>query len=214
MVLKNEVVFFTCIMLFAIVFSLIAFTVDGSNPWTLAVRLLALNGFIFLSIAAIMTAFLKEITLFLKKPFTRVHHYFAAAGLVLITLHPIVLAIRFSNPAVFLPNVESLYLFLYFGGRQALIVIYIAFAAVLLRRKMVTYWRPLHALMYLALFFGIIHANLSGTDFLNNIFITIGMNTLFAATIIVFIWKRIQFNRTQTISKKRKNTNSRKPKEE
>jgi len=158
-------------------------------------RLFGLNGFIALSIAAILTAFLKEITLFLKKPFIKVHHYFAAAGLVLITLHPIMLAIQLLNPAVFLPNVESLYLFMYFGGRQALIIVYIAIGAVLLRRKIAAYWRWFHALMYLALFFGIIHANLSGTDFILNPIVMVSLNILFGATIFAFALKRWQFYR-------------------
>ena len=133
---RKELVFFAVIILFALAVSLVAYSIDSANPYNLAVRLLAINGFIALSIATILTAFLKEVTLFFKKPFTRIHHYFAAAGLALITLHPIVLAIQLLNPAVFLPNLNSLYLFLFFGGRQALIIIYIAFAAVLLRKKM------------------------------------------------------------------------------
>jgi methionine sulfoxide reductase heme-binding subunit len=190
---KNEAAFFIVIIFFALAISIVAYTVNYTNPWNLAVRLFALNGFIALCIAAIMTAFLKELTLFLKKPFTKVHHYFAAAGLVLITLHPITLAIQFSNPAVFVPNVESPYSFLFFGGRQALIIIYIAFAVVLLRRKITAYWRPFHALMYVALFFGIIHADLSGRDFINSPLIFVVFNGLFAATIVAFVLKRLQF---------------------
>ena len=195
MALKNEVAFFAVIVVFALAVSVVAFTFDSSNPWTLAIRLFALNGYIALSVAAIMTAFLKEITLFLKKPFTRVHHYFAAVGLVLITLHPVTLAIQNLNPAVFLPNLESLYLFLFFGGRQALIIIYIAFAAVLVRKKMVAYWRYFHALIYVALFFGIVHADLSGRDLLNNTAIFVVFNALFGAVLVAFGLKRLQLYR-------------------
>jgi predicted ferric reductase len=194
MVLRNEIVFFAVVVVFALAVSLIAFAVDSSNPWNLAVRLFALNGFIALSVATIMTAFLKEITLFLKKPFTRVHHYFAAAGLVLITLHPVTLAIQFSNPAVFLPNLNSLYLFLFFGGRQALIIIFIALAAVLLRRKITRYWRWFHALMYAALFFGLVHGILSGRDFMNPAILVV-FSVLFAAAVAAFALKRWQFYR-------------------
>lgn len=140
MVSRNEAAFFLAVVLFALAVSLIAYFLNAVNPYNLAARLFALNGFIALSIASILTAFLKEVTLFFKKPFTRIHHYFAATGLVLITLHPITLAVQLMNPAVFLPNINSLYLFLFFGGRQALIIIYIALAAVLLRRKISTYW--------------------------------------------------------------------------
>jgi predicted ferric reductase len=195
MALKNEAAFFAAIVAFGLVISVVTLTFDSGNPWNLAVRLFALNGYIALSVAAIMTAFLKEITLFLKKPFTRVHHYFAALGLVLITLHPITLAIQNLNPAVFLPNVESLYSFLFFGGRQALIIIYIAFAAVLVRKKMVPYWRYFHALMYVALFFGIVHADLSGRDLLNNPAIFVAFNALFGTVLVAFGLKRLQLYR-------------------
>ena len=195
MTLKNEAAFFAVIVVFSLAVSVLAFTVSSINPWNLAVRLFALNGYIALSVAAIMTAFLKEITLFLKKPFTRVHHYFAAAGLVLITMHPVTLAIQNLNPAVFLPNVESLYSFLFFGGRQALIIIYIAFATALVRKKMVAYWRYFHALMYVALFFGIVHADLSGSDFLNNPVVFVAFNAMFGAVLVAFGLKRLQLYR-------------------
>lgn len=207
MVLKKEIAFFALIILFAVAISLLAFSTEYSNALNLSVRLFALNGFIALSIAAILTAFLKEITLFLKKPFIRVHHYFAAAGLTLITLHPITLAIQMLNPAVFLPNVESVYLFLFYGGRQALIIVYIAFFAVLLRRKFVSYWRWFHALMYVALFFGIIHANLSGIDLILNPIIMVALDILFATVILAFALKRWQFYRI----KKRKKQAVEKP---
>jgi sulfoxide reductase heme-binding subunit YedZ len=201
MVSKREIVFFSLICVFGLAVSAIAFTVNSSNPYNLSVRLFALNGFIALSIATILTAFLKEVTLFFKKPFIRIHHYFAAVGLVLITLHPITLAIQLARPAVFLPNLNSLYLFLFFGGRQALIIIYIAVVAVLLRRKIMAYWRLFHALMYVALFFGIVHADLSGTDFGNWVILII-FNGLFLAALAAFVWKRWQFYKLNARRKK------------
>ena len=191
---KEGAIFITTIIIFAVAVSLIAFSFAYSNPIGFSVRIFALTGFISLSTATIMTPFLKEITLLFKKPFIRIHHYFAIAGLILITLHPVTLAIQYMNPAVFIPNLNSLYLFLFFGGRQALIIIYIAIAAVLLRRKIVAYWRIFHALMYVALFFGIIHATLSGTDFQNPIILVV-YYVLFAAAIGAFIIKRVQLYR-------------------
>jgi len=194
MTFRKELAFFSVFLAFGAAISVAAYLINSDNPVNLAVRLFALNGFIALSAATIMAAFLKEITLFFKKPFTKIHHYFAAAGLVLITLHPITLAIQYSNPAVFLPNLNSIYLFLFFGGRQALIIIFIAFAAVLLRRKITRYWRWFHALMYVALFFGVVHADLSGRDF-ENLGILIVFNGLFAAAVAAFAYKRWQFYR-------------------
>jgi len=68
----------------------------------------------------------------------------------------------------------------------------VAFVVVLLRRKIVAYWRPLHMFMYLALFIGIVHANLRGTDF-QNIYITIIFDALFAGALAAFALKRWQF---------------------
>jgi hypothetical protein len=206
MILKRELAFFAIIIIFGLSVSLFAFSMGNSNLLNLTIRLFALNGYIALSIAAIMTPFLKEITLFFKKSFVKVHHYFAAAGLLLITLLPIAVFIQTSDLTVFLPNFESIYFFFFFGGTIALILIYVAFGAVLIRRKIVAYWRPFHMLMYLALFIGIVHANLRGTDF-QNIYLAIIYDALFAAALSAFVLKRWQFYRIKMRAKKIKLTN-------
>src|ERR1700690_2687192 len=136
MVLRREIAFFLPVIIFGLAISLFVFFSADEEiaPLTLAIRLLALNGYCALSIAAIMTPFLKEVTLFFKKSFTKVHHYFAAVGLLLITLHPIMVSIQALTLTVFLPNFDSLYLFFFFGGIVVLILIYVAFGAALLRR--------------------------------------------------------------------------------
>jgi DMSO/TMAO reductase YedYZ heme-binding membrane subunit len=206
MFLKRELAFFAIIIIFGLTVSLFAFNMGHSNLLNLTVRLSALNGYIALSIAAIMTPFLKEITLFFKKSFVKVHHYFAAAGLLLITLHPIAVFIQTSDLTVFLPNFNSIYFFFFFGGTIALILIYVAFGAVLIRRKIVAYWRPFHMFMYLALFIGVVHANLRGTDF-QNIYLAIIYDALFAAALSAFVLKRWQFYRIKMRAKKIKLTN-------
>jgi DMSO/TMAO reductase YedYZ heme-binding membrane subunit len=101
---------------------------------------------------------------------------------------------------VFLPTVGSFEMFMINGGRQALIIIFIAFFAVILRRKIVSYWRPFHALMYVGLFFGIVHANLIGTDF-QNVIVLISFNALFVASILAFVLKRWQMHKLRTKQK-------------
>jgi DMSO/TMAO reductase YedYZ heme-binding membrane subunit len=195
MVLKKILIFYILIFVFAFAVSLFALASDGyGSPFTLTIRLLALNGYIDVAVAAIMTPFLKEITLFFKKSFTKVHHYFAVIGLLLITLHPIVVSIQALSPAVILPNFGSLYLFFFTGGVIALILVYVAVGAAIVRRKIAAFWRPLHAIMYLALFIGVVHANLRGTDF-PNIFFQIIYDGLFTATLVAFGLKRWQFYR-------------------
>ena len=73
-------------------------------------------------------------------------------------------------------------------------LIYIAIVAVFLRRRIVDYLRPLHVLMYLALFLGVVHANLRGTNF-QSISIQVIYDSLFVAALAAFFLKRLQFYR-------------------
>jgi DMSO/TMAO reductase YedYZ heme-binding membrane subunit len=202
MVLRNELAFFGAVAFLALAVSIVALSVEVGDPLVLALRLLALNGFIALSVAAIMTPFLKEITIFLRKPFMRVHHYFAATGLILVTLHPILVAILTLNPAILLPNLGSVELFFVYGGSVALIAIYVAFGAVLLRRKMIAHWRYFHMLMYLALFFAVVHGNLLGLDFAQNLALRVLYIGLFAAAIFAFVLQRLRFYRIRKAHEK------------
>jgi hypothetical protein len=201
MVLKKETFFFAVIVLFCLAISLLAYSWRPTDPLTLTIRFLALNGYIAVAIAAIITPFIKEITLFFKKPFTKIHHYFASAGLLLVTLHPIAVFIRFMDPNVFLPEFENLYVFFFFGGIIALLLIYVGVGAVYLRRKFMTVWRPFHMLVYLAIFIGVIHANLRGIDF-GNIYIQIIFDALFALALFALVLKRIQFYRIKQRAKR------------
>jgi DMSO/TMAO reductase YedYZ heme-binding membrane subunit len=52
-------------------------------------------------------------------------------------------------------------------------------------------WRPIHALMYFVLLLGFVHGVIIGTDFAN-LGILIIYSILFGATVLGFIYKRIQ----------------------
>ena len=206
MILKKEIVFFGLVFLFGLAVSLLAYSMTPTDTLTLTIRLLALNGYIAVSIAAIMTPFLKEITLFFKKSFVKVHHCFAAVGLLFLTLLPFTvlmqgLSTNYVNLAAFVPNFTSVYLFFFYGGSVALILVFAAFGAALVRRKIPSYWRPLHAFMYLAMFVGIIHANLIGVDF-GNLYIKIIFDGLFVTALAAFVLKRWQFYRIKVKVKK------------
>jgi DMSO/TMAO reductase YedYZ heme-binding membrane subunit len=152
-------------------------------------RLFGLYGFLFLGVATLTTPFLREVTEAFGKSFIRVHHAFSVLGIVFITLHPIFNAIDRLNLAVFVPNFASWERFWMFAGRPAFILIYIAVAAALLRMKAPKYWRPFHALMYIALLFGIVHAHLIGEDF-EILGMALIFDALFAASIATFVFKR------------------------
>jgi DMSO/TMAO reductase YedYZ heme-binding membrane subunit len=78
-----------------------------------------------------------------------------------------------------------------FAGRPAFIILYVAVLATILRAKAPKYWRAFHALMYVVLLFGIVHANLIGDDF-ENLGIMIIFNALFLVSLCEFRVKKIQ----------------------
>ena len=151
-------------------------------------RLFALYGFLFLGVATLMTPFLAEVTRAFGKPFLEVHHAFSALGIAFITLHPVFNAMQVLSLAVFVPRFDSWEVFWMFAGRPALIILYIAVVAAFLRMKMPKYWRPVHALMYVVLLFGIVHANLLGDSF-QNFGIMLIFDALFAASMASFAYK-------------------------
>ncbi len=136
-----------------------------------------------------MTPFLKEITQFFGKSFLRIHHIFAIFGIVFVTLHPTFYALQTGDLTVFIPRFDSWIVFWELAGRPALYILYIAVIAALLRGMAAKYWRSFHALMYVVLFFAIVHGNLIGTDF-QNPGIRIIFNVLFIFAILGFILKR------------------------
>jgi DMSO/TMAO reductase YedYZ heme-binding membrane subunit len=161
------------------------------EPVHTLVRLFALYGYLFLSIATLTTPFLKEITQFFGAPFLKVHHAFAALGLTLITMHPVSNAIQRLSLSVFIPNFSSWDMFWLLAGRPALIILYAAVFFALVRSKALSYWRPFHALMYIALLFGLVHGSLIGEDFQNQWIMGI-FAALFILCIASFAVKRFR----------------------
>lgn len=113
-----------------------------------------------------------------------------------------IVAIQFMDASVFIPNLKSWQLFWMGAGRPALIIIYVSLIGVLLRRKLQKSWRVFHALMYIALFFGIVHGNLLGSTF-GNIAIILIYDLLFAGSIMAFSLKRLQQYRFRKIRQRK-----------
>jgi sulfoxide reductase heme-binding subunit YedZ len=153
------------------------------------VMFFALYGYLFLAMATLTTPFLKEIARAFGDTFLKVHHAFSILGIVFITLHPVFNAIDRLSLSVFVPRFDSWERFWMFAGRPAFIILYIALFAAVLRTKTPKYWRPFHALMYVVLLFGIVHANLLGDSF-ENLGIAVIFDALFVASIAGFVLKR------------------------
>jgi predicted ferric reductase len=191
MALKREgIVFLLGITALAVIIALLFLSSASEEELVhLAVRFFGLYGYLFLSVATLTTPFLKEVTQAFGRPFLKVHHSFSILGIVFITLHPVFNAIERLSLSVFVPRFDSWERFWMFAGRPAFIILYIALVAAILRAKAPKYWRAFHALMYVVLLFGIVHANLIGDDF-QNLGIMIIFNALFLASLASFALKR------------------------
>ncbi len=191
MVLKREgAIFLLGIVVLAVIIALLFLPSSiKADPARVAVRFFGLYGFLFLSVAILTTPFLREVTQAFGKPFLKVHHVFSILGIVFITLHPVFNAIERLNLSVFVPNFDSWDRFWLLAGRPAFIILYVAVFAALLRAKAPKYWRAFHALMYVVLLFGIVHANLIGNDF-ENLGVMFIFNALFIASLAGLAVKR------------------------
>ncbi len=130
-------------------------------------RICALAGFISLSLAISMNLLKSRLYDLLGEPFIRIHHFFAIIGLILITLHPVILSLTVSKLTVFIPVLGSPGGMLAQGGRIAIILFYLAFLAALFNGRIGDRWRIIHRLMYPALLLGFIHAVMIGSDLEN-----------------------------------------------
>ncbi|MBD3192043.1 MAG: hypothetical protein GF308_15455 [Candidatus Heimdallarchaeota archaeon] len=195
------------------------------NAFQFFIRLCALLGLASMFIATMLTPFAKTVYKAWEKSTIKIHHYFTIAGLILITLHPVIFAIEkmievdfLTGIAVFLPDFSSWYKFWLLAGRPALIFIYIALLAALLRKKIVDWWRPIHIFNYIALVFGVVHGIMIGTDFENfqqpievpQLLISILFLLMTIVTAGTFVLKRIQ----QAKLRKRRKARKRKKEEE
>lgn len=187
---RNGYLFLGMIGLFLIISGIVV--AESPSPTLLAsgTRFAGLAGFVLLAVAAIMTPYSRKVYENFGTSFVRFHHLFAISGLILITLHPLFLAIRLSNAAVFLPRFVPFYDFLAIAGRPSLILIYIALAGILLRRFIPAYWRAIHALIWIALILGIVHGNLIGTDMKNPVIFVLfnGLTVIAIGAFIVKHW--------------------------
>ncbi|MEX2755219.1 MAG: hypothetical protein Q6365_007470, partial [Candidatus Sigynarchaeota archaeon] len=97
------------------------------------VRFFALFGITSLLNAAIMSAFTRQLYKNLGVAFLKLHHLFAIAGLVLITLHPVALTF-IRGLQVFIPDFSSWYTFWSLAGRPAVYIAYVGVVSVLLSK--------------------------------------------------------------------------------
>jgi DMSO/TMAO reductase YedYZ heme-binding membrane subunit len=188
---KAGILVLLSIVVLSVVIWLLVFLGSEEGFVAQLVMFFGLYGYLLLSVATMTAPFLKEVKQAFGASFTRVHHAFSILGLVFVTLHPVFNAVDSLSLSVFVPNFASWLTFWTFAGRPALIILYVAFFAAVLRRKVLKYWRPFHAFTYIVLLFGIVHANLLGGDF-GTPSIALIFDALFSASMASFAIKRFK----------------------
>lgn len=160
------------------------------TPLGWGIRAMALLGYWAVFLAAFSSAYMRELFQLFGRPFIRVHHILSVAGLILITLHPLGVALRSSSVRVFLPDFSSVYAFTSLGGRPAWYLFGLASLAAVLRSRIKQRWRLLHYLNYAAFLLATAHATMIGTDFRSPIMRVIAV--AFAVVLAgVFVRKRV-----------------------
>lgn len=188
--INNKYIFFAITLILFLELIISALTYDYEDVTQFGIRVTGLIGFASLFISVIMSNFFEEYKEKNKKNLLS-HHLFSIIGIVFITLHPVILAINKADIGVFLPKFDSWNVFWELAGRPALILLYIGFVSGILYKIYKRSWRALHMIVYISLFFGLIHAILIGTDF-QNPYIAFIYVILFLIMIYVLIDKRLK----------------------
>lgn len=186
--IKERTIFICICFIFFLQLVILAFQFPSENAYQLGIRVTGLLGLASLFISVIFSDFFIEIDENKKKKLLY-HHLFSIMGIILITLHPFLLAIDKADFGVFLPKFDSWTVFWELAGRPSLILLYIGFVSGVLIRLYNKSYKMVHIIVYIALLFGLVHGYLIGTDF-QNPFVTIVFALLFLIAMYIFIHKR------------------------
>jgi DMSO/TMAO reductase YedYZ heme-binding membrane subunit len=188
--LDNKYIFYAITLILFLELIISAATYDYEDTTQFGIRVTGLIGFASLFISVIMSNFFEEYREKNKKNLFS-HHLFSIIGIVLITLHPVIFAINKADMSVFLPKFDSWNVFWELAGRPSLILLYVGFVSGFLFKIYKRSWRALHMIVYISLFFGLIHGILIGTDF-QNPYIAFIFVILFLIMIYILIDKRLK----------------------
>ncbi len=186
-------------LLYLILLGLIALILVGGlialrpagSPLSLGIRGAALLGYLAIFLASLSSIYMRQMYQFFGRPFVKVHHTLSVTGLIMMTLHPLGVALQSANLRVFLPRFDSMRVFLELGGRPAWYLIGAASLAAVLRKSIGQNWRAIHVLNYIAFLLATVHAVLIGTDFLSPVMKGVGV-VMALVVIGAFIQKRLQ----------------------
>ena len=155
------------------------------------IRSSALLGYVGLFLSIISSAYLRQMLSLFGRPFVKIHHILSIASLILITLHPLGLALRSMSLDVFVPDLTSWNRFLQLGGRPGWFIVIIAALAAWFRRHIRSSWRVIHILSYVAFLLITVHGLMIGTD-TQFLVVRIVMIAMAVAATAVFVAKRLR----------------------
>jgi DMSO/TMAO reductase YedYZ heme-binding membrane subunit len=136
---------------------------ETSSTINMIVRAAALFGYLFLFLGILSSEYRIQMKKVFDRPFLNIHHHLARAGVVLVLLHPLLVAYQ-SGLSAFLPVFYPVMDFLMLAGRPAFYIILVAVLAGVFRKRIPKKWRSIHALNYLGFVLVFFHAWLIGTD--------------------------------------------------
>ncbi|MDK2833201.1 MAG: hypothetical protein PWR29_1883 [Methanolobus sp.] len=136
---------------------------ETSSTINMIVRAAALFGYLFLFLGILSSEYRIQMKKVFDRPFLNTHHHLARAGVVLVLLHPLLVAYQ-SGLSAFLPVFYPVMDFLMLAGRPAFYIILVAVLAGVFRKRIPKKWRSIHALNYLGFVLVFFHAWLIGTD--------------------------------------------------
>jgi DMSO/TMAO reductase YedYZ heme-binding membrane subunit len=166
----------------------------GGMPLNWAIRGAALLGYQSVFLAIVSSAYMRQLVRLFGRPFVQVHHVVSVSGLILITLHPLGVALDNATISVLVPRFESGLASLRLGGQLAWNLIALAALVALLRRSVGRPWRVVHRLNYVAFLSATVHANLIGTNL--QYIVARALSIVMALVIVgVFVQKRLRRRR-------------------
>jgi sulfoxide reductase heme-binding subunit YedZ len=166
----------------------------GGTPLNWAIRGAALLGYQSVFLAIVSSAYMRQLVRLFGRPFVQVHHVVSVSGLILITLHPLGVALDNATISVFVPRFDSVLSSLRLGGQLAWYLVALAVLVALLRRSIGRRWRVVHMLNYVAFLSATVHANLIGTQLQYSV--PRAVSIVMALVIVgVFVQKRLRQRR-------------------
>ena len=171
----------------------------GGDAKRWVIRTAGLMGYLCVFAAIVSSAYVVQLVRFFGRSFVKLHHVVSIAGLVLITLHPLVVSWSLLNHQVLMPSTQSWYSFFAYGGSVAWYLIGAAALIAALRKRIGKPWKLLHALNYAAFWLATVHGWLVGTNVQGPV-----VRVIFALLALTVLWVLVQRRLADRRRKKRR----------